>query len=185
MKNGPLVLTLDFGTQSVRTSLINKQGEIVYLNKKAYDPIYFSTKKGYAEQNADFYWNNLIECLKLLSKESKDNLNSIIAMTVTTFRDSAVLLDKDNKPLRPVILWLDQRLARADEKLPAMHRFLFKLVGMKDTIVMNRTRTMAHWVKENEPDLWAKVEKYVNISTYINYKLTGELSDSPGGLTGH
>ena len=50
---------------------------------------------------------------------------------------------------------------------------------------MNGTRTMAHWVKENEPDLWAKVEKYVNISTYINYKLTGELSDSPGGLTGH
>ena len=185
MKNNPLVLTLDFGTQSVRTSLINKSGEIVYLSKKAYEPMCFSIKKGYAEQNADFYWDNLIECLKKLGQESKDNLNDIIAMTVTTFRDSAVLLDKDNKPLRPVILWLDQRLARADEKLPAMHRFLFKLVGMKDTIVMNRTRTMAHWVKENEPDLWAKVEKYVNISTYINYKLTGELSDSPGGLTGH
>lgn len=185
MKNNPLVLTLDFGTQSVRTSLINKSGEIVYLSKKAYEPMCFSIKKGYAEQNADFYWDNLIECLKKLGQESKDNLNDIIAMTVTTFRDSAVLLDKDNKPLRPVILWLDQRLARADEKLPAIHRFLFKLVGMKDTIVMNRTRTMAHWVKENEPDLWAKVEKYVNISTYINYKLTGELSDSPGGLTGH
>ena len=55
MKNNPLVLTLDFGTQSVRTSLINKQGEIVYLSKKAYDPMYFSNKKGYAEQHADFY----------------------------------------------------------------------------------------------------------------------------------
>ena len=185
MKNNPLVLTLDFGTQSMRTSLINKQGEIVYLSKKAYDPIYFSNKKGYAEQNADFYWDNLVECLKELSAASKDELINVIAMTVTTFRDSAVLLDKDNKPLRPVILWLDQRLARADEKLPAIHRFLFKLVGMKDTIVMNRTRTMAHWVKENEPELWARVEKYVNISTYINYKLTGELADSPGGMTGH
>ena len=185
MKNDPLVLTLDFGTQSVRTSLINKQGENVYLFKKAYDPIYFSNKKGYAEQHADFYWDSLIDCLKTLTAESKENLNNIIAMTVTTFRDSAVLLDKDNKPLRPVILWLDQRLARADEKIPAIHRFLFKLVGMKDTVVMNRTRTMAHWVKENEPELWNKVEKYVNISTYINYKLSGELSDSPGGLTGH
>ena len=185
MKNNPLVLTLDFGTQSVRTSLINKQGENVYLFKKAYDPIYFSTKKGYAEQHADFYWDCLMDCLKTLAEESKDNLNDVIAMTVTTFRDSAVLLDKDNKPLRPVILWLDQRLARADEKLPGLHRFLFKLVGMKETIDMNRTRTMAHWVKENEPELWNKVEKYVNISTYINYKLTGELADSPGGLTGH
>ena len=106
-------------------------------------------------------------------------------MTVTTFRDSAVMLDKDNNPLRPVILWLDQRLARADEPLPKIHRFLFKLVGMTNTIDMNRSRTMAHWVKENEPDLWSQVEKYVNISTYINYKLTGELADSPGGMTGH
>ena len=185
MKNNPLVLTLDFGTQSVRTSLINKQGENVYLFKKAYDPIYFSTKKGYAEQHADFYWDCLMDCLKTLAAESQENLKDVIAMTVTTFRDSAVLLDKDNKPIRPVILWLDQRLARADEKLPGLHRFLFKLVGMKETIDMNRTRTMAHWVKENEPEVWNKVEKYVNISTYINYKLTGELADSPGGLTGH
>ena len=185
MNQNPLVLTLDFGTQSVRTSLINKKGEIVYLARETYDPVYFSLKKGYAEQNADFYWDCLVRCLKQLAKENKPILKDILAMTVTTFRDSAVLLDKDNKPLRPIILWLDQRLARADEKLPALHRFLFKVVGMKDTIVMNRTRTMAHWVKENEPDLWAKVEKYVNISTYINYKLTGELADSPGGMTGH
>ena len=185
MQNDPLVLTLDFGTQSVRTALINKRGEIVYLAKKAYEPMYFSNKKGYAEQHADFYWEDLIECLKEVCAAKKEFLNDIIAMTVTTFRDSAVMLDKDYKPLRPVILWLDQRLAKAEEKIPAIHKFLFKLVGMKDAIDMNRTRTMAHWVKENEPDLWAKVDKYVNISTYINYKLTGELADSPGGLTGH
>ena len=185
MERNPLVLTLDFGTQSVRAALINKQGETVYIVRKSYEPIYFSNKKGYAEQHADFYWENLVECLKTISKERKDLLPDILAMTVTTFRDSAVLLDKNYKPLRPVILWLDQRLAKAEEKLPKIHKLLFKLVGMKDTVDMNRTRTMAHWVKENEPDLWAKVDKYVNISTYINYKLTGELADSPGGMTGH
>mgnify|MGYP003290313126 CR=1 FL=1 len=185
MKNEPLVLTLDFGTQSVRAALFNKRGDIVYLTKKCYCPIYFSNKKGYAEQNADFYWDNLVECLKEISTTNKELLNDITAMTVTSFRDSAVLLDKDKKPLRPIILWLDQRLAEAREKIPGIHKFLFKLVGMYDTVVMNRTRTMAHWVKENEPELWAKVDKYVNISTYINYKLTGELADSPGGLTGH
>ena len=185
MKNNPLVLTLDFGTQSVRTALINKSGEIVYLSKKAYEPVSFALKTGYAEQFADFYWDNLVECLKKLSKECVENFDDIVGMTVTTFRDSAVLLDENNKPLRPVILWMDQRLAEAKEKLPAFHRFLFKLVGMKDTVDMNRTRTMAHWIKENEPEIWAKTKKYVNISTYINYRLTGELADSPGGLTGH
>ena len=185
MNTNPLVLTLDFGTQSVRTALINKSGEIVYLSKKAYKPVSFALKKGYAEQFADFYWDNLVECLKKLSKESLENLGDIVAMTVTTFRDSAVLLDENNQPLRPVILWMDQRLAEAKEKIPALHRFAFKLVGMTDTVNMNRTRTIAHWIKENEPETWAKTKKYVNISTYINYKLTGELADSPGGLTGH
>lgn len=185
MSQNPLVLTLDFGTQSVRTTLINKQGEIVYLSKKIYEPLYFSPKKGYAEQYADFYWDNLIACIKKMVKEAKDKLKDVVAMTVTTFRDSAVLLDENNKPLRPVILWLDQRLAKAREKLPLLHRIAFKIVGMMDTINMNRTRTPAHWVKENEPEIWAKTEKYVNISTYINYRLTGELADSPGGLTGH
>ena len=185
MERNPLVLTLDFGTQSVRAALINKQGEIVYIVRKEYEPIYFSNKKGYAEQHADFYWDNLVECLKTVSKQREELLQDIVAMTVTTFRDSAVLLDKNRRPLRPVILWLDQRLAKAEEKIPKIHSFLFKLVGMKDTVDMNRTRTMAHWVKENEPDVWAKVDKYVNISTYINYKLTGELADSPGGMTGH
>lgn len=185
MKRNPLVLTLDFGTQSVRIALIDKQGEIVYLIKRAYNPTYFSLKKGYAEQHADFYWDNLIECLKKLAVESKEKLKDIIAMTVTTFRDSAVFLDENNKPLRPVILWLDQRLAEAKEKLPLLHRLAFKIVGMSDTVKMNRTRTMAHWVKENEPEIWNKTNKYVNISTYIIYKLTGELADSPGGITGH
>ena len=97
MQNNPLVLTLDFGTQSVRTSLIDKQGNIVYLSKKAYEPMCFSAKKGYAEQHADFYWENLIDCLKELSQNSKENLDRIIAFTVTTFRDSAVLLDKEQE----------------------------------------------------------------------------------------
>ena len=185
MEKEPLVLTLDFGTQSVRAALINKKGVIVYIAKKVYEPVYFSNHKGYAEQHADFYWENLIECLKEISSKNQERLSDIVALSVTTFRDSAVLLDKNRKPLRPVILWLDQRLAKAEEKLPAIHRFLFKLVGMKDTVDLNRTRTTAHWVKENEPELWEKVDKYVNLSTYINYKLTGELADSPGGLTGH
>ena len=185
MKNNPLVLTLDFGTQSVRTALIDKQGEIVYLSKKAYDPIYFSNKKGYAEQDADFYWDNCIESLKELCSRNKENLKRIIGTTITTFRDTAVFLDKNNKPLRKCILWLDQRTAKAKEKIPALYSFIFKVVGMKNTIILNRKRTMAHWVKENEPRIWSKTRKYVNISTYLIYRLTGNLVDCPSGMTGH
>ena len=185
MEKSSLVLTLDFGTQSLRCALLDDEGNIVDIVKKPYSPIYYSEKKGYAEQDADFYWDNCIESLKELCSRNKENLKRIIGTTITTFRDTAVFLDKNNKPLRKCILWLDQRTAKAKEKIPALYSFIFKVVGMKNTIILNRKRTMAHWVKENEPRIWSKTRKYVNISTYLIYRLTGNLVDCPSGMTGH
>ena len=130
----PLVLTIDFGTQSVRTALINKQGEIEAIIKKKYDPAYISIEKGYAEQDPDFYYDNLIYCLTKLAKENKDKLERIIGSTISTFRDSSVQLDKDKKPVRKSILWLDQRMAKGSEKLPFGYNTLFTLVGMKENL---------------------------------------------------
>ena len=180
-----LVLTIDFGTQSARTSLINANGDIVAIVKTKYQPIYFSEEKGYAEQDPDYYFDILKESLKKLTSENKELLKNIIGATITTFRDSSVQLDKDLKPLRKCILWLDQRNAKASEKIPLLHRFIFFLIGMKNTIDLNRQRTMAHWIKENEPEIWAKTYKYVNISGYLTYKLTGNLVDSASSVTGH
>lgn len=185
MKKNPLVLTVDFGTQSLRVALINKTGEIEAIFKKPYNPAYTSEKKGYAEQDADFYWEYLVESLKKLVINNQDKLSRIIGSTVTTFRDTAVLLDANNKPIRKCILWLDQRTAKAKEKLPLLHRIAFFIVGMKNTVVFNRQRTVAHWIKENERETWSKTKKYVNISTYITYKLSGELVDCPANCTGH
>ncbi len=185
MKNNPLVLTLDFGTQSVRVALIDKTGKMVHIIKESYNPAYFSKEKGYAEQDPDYYWELAKKMLKKLASEAKDELDNIIGSTLTTFRDSSVQLDKDLKPLRPCILWLDQRMAQAREKMPILHRAAFKLVGMENTIELNRRRTVAHWLKENEPDLWKHTSKYVNISTYLIYKLSGNLVDSAASMTGH
>ncbi len=182
----PLVLTFDFGTQSVRVALINKKGELEALVKKAYQPEpYFSKEKGYAEQRPDFYYEHLIECTKELTKNNQDKLDRIIGSTLACFRDSSVQLDKDLKPVRDSILWLDQRMAKASEKIPSSYSAIFKAVGMEETIKLNRSRTPAHWIKENEPDIWSKTYKYVNMSTYLTYKITGELCDSTSNLTGH
>lgn len=185
MLKNPLILSIDFGTQSLRTSLIDKKGNIVAIVKKHYEPVYISLEKGFAEQDPDFYYDYLIFCLKKLVVENKEKLGQIIGSTITTFRDSSVQLDKNYKPIRRCILWLDQRMARADEKLPWLHRVAFWLVGMKDTVDLNRRRTIAHWLKENEPETWSKTVKYVNISTYLTYKLTGKLCDSAASMTGH
>ena len=185
MERKPCALTLDFGTQSVRAAIINTDGEILHIVKRVYEPAYFSSSKGFAEQDPDYYWELGKQCLKQVAEEGKDCMGDLVGATITTFRDSSVQLDKDLKPLRPCILWLDQRMAEAKEKLPLLHRLAFKLVGMQNTIDLNRKRTIAHWLKENEPETWKNTYKYVNISTYLTYKLTGKLVDSAASMTGH
>lgn len=185
MNNNPLVLTIDIGTQSARATLINKKGEIEAIIKKPYNPVYLQSQRGYAEQDPDYYWHIIKECLKELSNKYLNLFSRIKGATLTSFRDSSVQLDENNKPLRNSILWLDQRMAKGKEKLPFFYWFIFWIIGMKNTIILNRSRTIAHWLKENEPETWSKTKKYVNISTYLIYKLTGNLVDSVASMTGH
>ena len=185
MKELPLVLVLDFGTQSLRASLTNDKGEIENLVKFKYNPPYYSDSYGYAEQDPDYYWEGALSALTDLCKEAKDKLHRIVGASITTFRDTSVQLGQDLKPIRRSILWLDQRLAKGKEKLPTLHWALFTLIGMKPTIILNRARTVAQWLKENEPETWNRTYKYVNISTYLTYKLTNNLIDSSSSFVGH
>ncbi len=185
MESEPLVLTLDFGTQSVRALIIDKLGNTLACVKEPYEQAYFSIKTGYCEQYPSYYWDKLCKVCKKLTKEQKELMDRVKCISMTCFRDTSVLLDENNEVIRPAILWLDQRLAEGKRKLPLLNRFLFKVVGMTDTIEMNMKRTAANWIQENEPENWAKTKHYVNISTYFVYRLVGDLVDSIGNQTGH
>lgn len=183
--DSPLALTFDFGTQSVKVALFDDRGDIVAFEKEDYEEPYVSPLPNFAEQRPDYYYECMCRAAKRLTSSHPELMERISAGTVDCFRDSAVLLDKDMKPVRPMIIWLDQRMARGEKKLPLWSRFLFALVGMTETVVLNRQRSFANWVRENEPEVWAKTAKYVNASAYFNYLITGELSDSPSATAGH
>ena len=180
-----LILTIDFGTQSVRVGLFNKKGETVDMVKKPYDPPYFSQKPGYAEQDPNYYYKKLCEASKEIVSRNKDKMNDVLGVNMCCFRDSVVPLDKDNKPLRPVILWLDERRAKGLKKLRLSSRILFKLVGMGPTVDLNLKRSMSRWIQENEPEIWEKTDKFMMVSTYITLLLTGKYADSPCSQAGH
>lgn len=183
--NKDYVLTIDFGTQSVRVAVFDSKGNELAMEKEKYNPPYFSTLPNYAEQNPEVYYEALCHCSKRLAETHPDLLNQVAGACLTCFRDSAVLLDKDKNIIRPMILWLDQRNAECKKPLPLLHRAAFKIVGMSGTIELNRKRSMANWIQENEPENWAKVDKYVSVSTYFIYRLTNELKDSASDFAGH
>jgi sugar (pentulose or hexulose) kinase len=184
-ENEPLILTIDFGTQSVRASIFDKRGNALAMEKEVYAPAYFSPKPGFAEQDPDYYFRCLCGCTKRLVELHGDLLPRVKGITETCFRDSAVLLDETNQVVRPMILWLDQRFAKCDKPLSLKSRFLFKLVGMSETIRVNRQRTVSNWLIENEPENWARVKKYLSVSTYFIFRLTGQMKEASASQIGH
>ena len=183
----PLVLTFDLGTQSMKALLINKKGETVLSSQVQYEyPCIPSEIRGRAEQEPDFYYDRLCEAGELLKKKDTQNFFSrIIAVTVTCIRDTGLILDKDHKPLRNIIVWMDERRAKGDPKPPFLHKLLFASVGMTETIDLLYKSAQCNWIMEEEPELWDKADKFVMISSYMNYKLTGQLKDGDANQVGH
>lgn len=180
-----IILSIDCGTQSTRAMLFNDKGELLAKCRESYDEPYFSPSDGYAEQDADFYFEKLCLAVKALKAENSALWGSIIGVTIACMRDVGVCLDKDMHPLRPAILWLDKRKAACREPLPLKSRFLFFISGMTDAVAKNRVDCKSNWIKENEPDVFKNTYKYAELSAYLNYLLTGKLINSVASMIGH
>lgn len=172
-----LALVFDIGTQSTRAFLFDTMGNVVAKYK--YDTIpYHSPKLGFAEKDIDDYWKAIVGASQGLKKIAGDKFDKVIAMSVTSLRCTYAFLDENYKPTRPVITWLDQRLASKEQKFSFVKTKLFQLVGMYRTALKQRRMSPATWMKENQPDIWKKTKYTCLISAYINYKLCGRLCDS-------
>ena len=180
-----LVLTFDVGTQSARCLLVNESGDFEDKEQQKYKVPYLSKQPGWAEQTPDFYFNIIAEMSKKVIERNADKLDRITAVCLTCIRDTVLCLDKDKRPLRDIILWLDEREADEDGQIPAAKRALFSLVGMGESVDMIYRASTGNWIMQNEPEIWAKTDKYVMLPSYLNYLLTGELKDSVANMIGH
>ena len=178
----PLVLVFDVGTQSVRGLLMDKNGNTVQSARDVYERPYCSRNPNWAEQNPDYYFEHMCVVSQRLKDRSPEDYRRVTCVALTCFRDSMVCLGKDGRPLRDCILWMDQRQAEHPKPLPAAKRALISLVGMQENIDLLQRTAACNWIAENEPELWEKTDKYVCLSTYLNYRFTGRVADSQAAL---
>ena len=158
-----IVLVFDVGTQSSRALLINNRGE----------------------RNADLYFADICACSRDLKERYPELFGRIEAASVTTIRDTVVCLDKDRKPLRPAILWLDRRTAKGGPEFPGSKKLLLKAARIEDMVRLQYQKSHCNWLMQNEPDVWERTDKYVLLSGYLIYCLTGELVDAAASMVGH
>jgi len=177
--NDKTILAIDNGTQSVRAILFDLHGDIVAKSQVHLEP-YFSAQPGWAEHSADGYWDAVCQACQGLWTQPGADRTRVQGVAVTTQRGTLVSLDKDGKPLRPAITWLDQRRTETVPPIGRWWDLAFRLARVKGTVDFFRGEAEVNWIKAHQPDIWARTDKFLLLSGFLNFKLSGRFVDSTG-----
>ena len=109
-----LLLAIDVGTQSVRALAFDRDGTLHGRSRVPFEPPFGSPQPGWAEKDAESYWQGLAEACRALWQPGSGVAPARIAgLALTTQRGTVVCAREDGTPLRPAIVWPDQRLSSA------------------------------------------------------------------------
>lgn len=179
-----IVLVFDVGTQSTRALLVNNRGTILAKARKKHEPPYFSPDTDLAEQHADFYYQMLKEAAADLKEKEPERWERAEAVSLTTIRNTCVCVDDKGEAIRPAFVWLDNRNAEGKPPFSQLSRLMLKAVGMEYTANMQFKKAACNWMREKEPENWERTYKYLMISGYLIYCLTGNMVDSAASMVG-
>ncbi|HOI73586.1 MAG TPA: FGGY-family carbohydrate kinase [Syntrophales bacterium] len=184
MPEGPFILAIDNGTQSVRALLFDLRGNLVAKSRVLLEP-YYSEKPGWAEQDPRYYWESLCRACRELWSRKDVPKEAVRAVALTTQRCTVINVDREGRPLRPAIVWLDQRRTEGLKPIGGLWGAAFRVAGMSETAAYLQAEAEANWIKTHQPDVWKKTHKFLFLSGYLTHCLTGRFVDSVGCQVGY
>jgi sugar (pentulose or hexulose) kinase len=181
---GDHILAIDNGTQSVRALLFDLQGNLVAKSLVPLEP-YFSKQPGWAEQDPQYYWDSLCQACQQLWQQVDLPKEAVAGLALTTQRATVVNVDPEGQPLRPAIVWLDQRRTEGLKPVGGAWGLAFRLSGMTETVAYLQAEAEANWIRTHQPEIWEQTRKYLFLSGYLTHQLVGRFVDSVGCQVGY
>ncbi len=177
-----LYIGIDLGTSAVKLLLMDEAGEIKNIVSRTY-PIEFP-RPGWSQQNPEDWREAVLEGIPELL--AGHDAHSVAGIGAGGQMHGLVVLDRDDRVIRPAILWNDGRTAREVDYLNG-EVGKEKLSRLTANIAFaGFTAPKLLWMRENEPELFARIDKIMLPKDYINYVLTGvhcsDYSDASGML---
>ncbi|MDX9881325.1 MAG: FGGY family carbohydrate kinase [Prolixibacteraceae bacterium] len=178
------LLGFDIGSSSVKASLIDGEtGKCVASSFFPKNEMKITAlQPGWAEQRPDMWWENLKLALAEVMKTAKIAAGDIDSIGISYQMHGLVAVDKNQQVLRPSIIWCDSRAAVIGDKA-------FQEIGAEKCLSAllnspgNFTASKLKWVKDNEPELYRKIDKIMLPGDYIAMKLAGEIKTTASGLS--
>lgn len=165
------LLGIDFGGGSSKATLLSENGEIIATSSYEYETLY--PKSGWVEQNPDDWYIATKQNIKNVLEKSGVDAKNIQALALDAATHTAVVMDKEFNVLRPAIYWTDTRTQEEVAYLNNKYNdLIFKQILHNPGTIWTLPQLM--WIKDNEPEIWAKTEKICFAKDYVRHKLTGD-----------
>ena len=177
-------LAIDVGTQSVRALLFDPAGSLVAMGRVPIEP-YTSPFPGWAEQDPEVWWAAMGEACRRLWADPKARPDSVAGLALTTQRTTIVVSDAAGTPLRPAIVWLDQRRTEGLAPIGGAWGAAFRASGVRDTVARFQADCEANWIATHEPAVWNRIERYGLLSSWLSARLVGRWVDSAASQVGY
>ncbi len=177
-----LFLGIDISTTGAKALLMDETGAVVTT---ATTPLPLSTPKPlWSEQDPHDWWNGIVKSIRQALAQANAAGDDVKAVGLTGQMHGLTLLDKDGKVLRPAILWNDQRTgAQCDEIRERVGKARFIQITGNDALT-GFTAPKILWVRENEPEVYAKGAHALLPKDYVRYRLTGDYATDKAGAAG-
>ncbi|MEN8904370.1 MAG: FGGY family carbohydrate kinase [Clostridiales bacterium] len=178
------LLGVDIGSSSIKVNLLNAQNgqSVASSTNPEKEMSILAKKQGWAEQNPEDWWKYIKEGILKIGQSKPFELKNTRAIGITYQMHGLVALDNKNNLLRPSIIWCDSRAVDYGEKA-------FKDLGKEKCLKHllnspgNFTASKLAWIKNNEPDIFKKIDKFMLPGDYISYKFTGNINTTISGLS--
>ncbi|MEJ5230127.1 MAG: xylulokinase [Pseudothermotoga sp.] len=174
---------LDIGTTGIKGILVDEDGKIQAIEGERL--ALFTPQPGWSEQDPQEWWSAAKEVLKKLSQRAKQMNGEIRAISTSGQMHSLVTLDENGEVLRSAILWCDQRTHLQCEKITQSlggEEKVLQRVG--NSILPGFTLPKILWVRENEQQIYEKIDKILLPKDFINYMLTNEIATDHSDASG-
>lgn len=171
------ILAHDLGTSGNKATLFSEEGQLVGSELYVYETNYFNGT--WVEQDPEDWWQAVCTTSKSLLQKTGTNPHSVAVVSFSGQMMGCLCVDKNGTPLRPSIIWADQR-AQPQAAALAEHisqRDFYRIVGHRNTASYGIQKLM--WVRDNEPEIYANTYKTLNAKDYIVFKLTGHFYTEP------